>query len=153
MLDNGEIQYDGEWKNGLAHGNGKFFVNNELEYEGEWLHDKRHGQGTAYNGKEVVYSGLWEYDEPVESKKRKHSKFVKAKKYCIEEDCDSQRYKTYSRCEYCYKTYERERKRVKEKKWRINSTLEKLYNAPHREARKHQACKPYWCKVKKTNTQ
>ena len=49
---------------------------------------------------------------------------------CIEEDCDEPRYKTYSRCEDCYKAYERERKKKQKQKKEASPTLEELYDAP-----------------------
>ena len=38
--------YEGDWKNGLRHGFGKFTWNNGDTYSGLWQDDKRHGQGT-----------------------------------------------------------------------------------------------------------
>ena len=59
--------------------------------------------------------------------------------YCIEEDCDEPRYKSYSRCEDCYKAYERERKRKQKQKKESSPTLEELYDAPQQEARERHA--------------
>ena len=38
--------YEGDWKDGLRHGYGKFTWGNGDTYSGLWLEDKRHGQGT-----------------------------------------------------------------------------------------------------------
>ena len=37
--------YEGDWKNGLRHGYGKFTWTNGDTYTGLWSDDKRHGQG------------------------------------------------------------------------------------------------------------
>jgi hypothetical protein len=48
---NGSI-YEGEWKDSLQHGQGKYYANEEYynmnlpSYVGEWKNDKQHGQGT-----------------------------------------------------------------------------------------------------------
>ena len=35
IYQNGDI-YDGEWKEGLIHGQGKMIYKNRVTYEGEW---------------------------------------------------------------------------------------------------------------------
>ena len=68
--DGNNEQYVGEWKNGLAHGKGKYYVDKKLEYDGDWIKDKRHGQGTVYKDDEVLYTGKWFKDKPVETVKK-----------------------------------------------------------------------------------
>lgn len=55
----GNIIYEGEWKNGLYHGYGKFYTG-FLLYEGQWMHGKKFGVGkTFYENGEVRYTGNW----------------------------------------------------------------------------------------------
>ena len=58
---------------------------------------------------------------------------------CIEDGCDEDRYKTYPRCEDCYKRYERDRKRRQKEKKAASPSLEELYDAPIQEARERHA--------------
>ena len=71
---NGPIQYEGQFKQGLADGKGKHYSDNELEYDGEWKKDERHGFGKAFVNDKVIYSGLWANDEPLKAPKRKITK-------------------------------------------------------------------------------
>ena len=56
--DNGD-QYDGEWKDGKAHGHG-VMESSDGQYQGQWKDDVPHGQGkyTLANGD--VYEGTFE---------------------------------------------------------------------------------------------
>jgi len=61
----GEVIYEGEWKNNKRHGQGTFaYSDGELIYEGEWKDDKRHGQGHGFethsDGSVSYYKGDWE---------------------------------------------------------------------------------------------
>ena len=58
---------------------------------------------------------------------------------CIEEDCNEPRYKTYPRCEDCYKRNERDRKRRQKENKVASPSLEELYDAPQQEARERHA--------------
>uniref|UniRef100_A0A6C0KG05 Phosphatidylinositol-4-phosphate 5-kinase n=1 Tax=viral metagenome TaxID=1070528 RepID=A0A6C0KG05_9ZZZZ len=51
--------YDGEWKDGKKHGQGKMTYNNRDIYEGEWKDDKRHGHGKYSFIDGEVYEGEW----------------------------------------------------------------------------------------------
>jgi hypothetical protein len=52
-------KYNGEWKEDLLHGQGKFIWKDGDVYEGEWKDGKIHGQGKkTYNNKDV-YEGAW----------------------------------------------------------------------------------------------
>ena len=42
---NGDV-YEGEWKNGLHHGQGTYTWSSGKKYEGEWKDSKKDGQGT-----------------------------------------------------------------------------------------------------------
>ena len=56
--------YEGEWNNGIIHGQGKMTYAKGDVYEGEWKDGKRHGQGKYTFGK-----GKWEGDVMKESGK------------------------------------------------------------------------------------
>jgi hypothetical protein len=51
--------YDGEWKDGVRHGQGKM-KDQSGEYDGEWLDGKRHGQGVMKYSNGDVYDGKWQ---------------------------------------------------------------------------------------------
>jgi len=58
--------YEGEWRDGLRHGQGILYdANGNMRYEGEWQHGRRHGKGTSYheNGN-MEYEGTWENGQP-----------------------------------------------------------------------------------------
>lgn len=44
---NGDI-YQGQWKNGMAHGKGTFCDTKGSLYEGHWKEDQQHGKGIEY---------------------------------------------------------------------------------------------------------
>ena len=37
--------YEGEWKEDMAYGYGKYIDNSGMEYTGAWVEDKQHGTG------------------------------------------------------------------------------------------------------------
>jgi hypothetical protein len=48
-LSNGDI-YEGEFLNGLFHGNGYYFYSKDgVYYKGDWVNGKRQGQGLLYD--------------------------------------------------------------------------------------------------------
>ena len=52
------LEYEGEWKDGKSHGQGKEYTfTGELIYEGEYKDNIRHGQGKEYN-----LDGMLEYE-------------------------------------------------------------------------------------------
>lgn len=57
--------YDGEWKNGLPEGKGKYTWKNGGFYDGEWKKGLKDGKGELHisvNGKEIEKHGYWEKD-------------------------------------------------------------------------------------------
>lgn len=48
--------YNGNWLNGMRHGQGKCQFMSGMLYEGEWVNDMFHGQGTL-TFSNTVYSG------------------------------------------------------------------------------------------------
>ncbi len=45
--EDGTLCYEGQWKNGMSHGQGKSYHNNgTLYYDGQWVNDLSHGQGS-----------------------------------------------------------------------------------------------------------
>ena len=51
--------YDGEWREGLRHGNGCFTPKDGGEYDGSWDHGERHGAGKQVYPSGDVYRGGW----------------------------------------------------------------------------------------------
>ena len=60
----GNLIYEGMWKNNLVHGKGTYIWQDGKKYIGEFVHGKRHGQGSFYIGNELAYDGTWEFDKP-----------------------------------------------------------------------------------------
>ena len=62
---NGDMLYEGEWKDDKKHGQGKVTYSDGAVYEGEWKDGERHGQGkvTYSGGKGKVYEGEWKHDK------------------------------------------------------------------------------------------
>lgn len=60
----GELIYDGEWKRGQIHGQGRYIWNKDKWYEGEFQQGQKHGVGTFYLNGEPTYSGTWKHDKP-----------------------------------------------------------------------------------------
>lgn len=56
-----KIEYEGEWKNGLKHGKGKFYWRNGDMYEGGWENGLKHGKGTL-TSVGLIYTGTWVND-------------------------------------------------------------------------------------------
>lgn len=60
---NGEIIYNGYFKENLFHGKGSLLINNNDEYEGDFFEGKRKGFGTLISSdKRYRYDGQWEND-------------------------------------------------------------------------------------------
>ena len=65
--ENGNIYYDGEFKNDRYHGYGiLYYMNERKHYEGEWIKGKRDGKGAEYcptnlscNNYYKKYDGIW----------------------------------------------------------------------------------------------
>ena len=51
--------YDGEFLNGLPHGNGTYELPNGYRYVGEWFEDNMNGQGTFTLVDGTVLKGIW----------------------------------------------------------------------------------------------
>jgi len=51
--------YDGEWKNGRMHGNGKYLFRDGMTYEGRFEEGKLEGEGTAFYPGGQKYVGNW----------------------------------------------------------------------------------------------
>eukprot|EP01095_Lingulamoeba_sp_RSL-Kostka_P001338 TRINITY_DN118_c0_g6_i1.p1 TRINITY_DN118_c0_g6~~TRINITY_DN118_c0_g6_i1.p1 ORF type:complete len:453 (-),score=96.13 TRINITY_DN118_c0_g6_i1:11-1369(-) len=60
--------YNGEFKNGLKHGNGVFTSFSGSSYDGEWVQDKRHGSGVYYLNDGSYLKGNWLQDKLFDSK-------------------------------------------------------------------------------------
>ena len=56
--------YQGEKKNGMRSGRGKFYYLDGGVYDGEWNENRMHGRGVLYyaNG-EPAYDGEWQNDK------------------------------------------------------------------------------------------
>ena len=52
-------KYEGEWREGLKHGEGIFTWNDGRSYVGEYKNDKKHGRGTYTWTNGCEYSGQW----------------------------------------------------------------------------------------------
>ena len=56
--------YDGEWLDGMRHGEGRFVGVSGDVYTGQWEDDKRHGRGRCVYGNGNVYEGQWLRGKP-----------------------------------------------------------------------------------------
>ncbi|MGD1841844.1 MAG: MORN repeat-containing protein [Thermonemataceae bacterium] len=54
--------YEGNWRNNIRHGKGKYTWENEDVYEGEYTNGKREGYGTYIFANQVKYEGEWKND-------------------------------------------------------------------------------------------
>ena len=54
---NFQEKYEGNYKNGLKHGHGTFYINDIKIYEGEFQNNLYHGQGKFYRYNKVSYNG------------------------------------------------------------------------------------------------
>ena len=46
--DDGDLEFEGEYLNGLKNGKGKEYYNGNLEFEGEYLNGLKNGKGKEY---------------------------------------------------------------------------------------------------------
>lgn len=62
---NGNIRYEGDWKNNMCHGFGKYYwPNGNIYYDGEWENDKFSGRGKLYYESGVLrYEGNFSEDQ------------------------------------------------------------------------------------------
>ena len=69
--------YEGYWKNGFKHGDGKFYnKGGVLQYEGEWECGEPHGYGKVYNQwGDLKYEGTMEKGKTKTAKKKYWSDF------------------------------------------------------------------------------
>ena len=59
--ENNELQYRGQWNNGIKEGNGTIIYKNEqIAYSGQWKNNEFNGKGTIYFNSENYYEGEWE---------------------------------------------------------------------------------------------
>lgn len=57
-----DLDYTGEWKDDMKHGQGIFRWENGMSYEGDWKEDKRTGHGTFTWPSKQVFEGEWKED-------------------------------------------------------------------------------------------
>jgi hypothetical protein len=56
---NGE-RYEGQFKEGVYSGFGKYYFKDGTRFGGNWVNDKRHGSGTQFDANDNVdYKGHW----------------------------------------------------------------------------------------------
>ena len=60
-IDDGDV-YEGDWRNGMSHGQGKYTWPDGDVYEGGWKDDKQHGHGKYTYASGEVYEGGWKDD-------------------------------------------------------------------------------------------
>lgn len=61
---NGELVYEGFFKEDKFNGNGTLFLNNGYVYEGSFFNGKKQGKGCLYsNDRKFIYEGEWADDE------------------------------------------------------------------------------------------
>ena len=58
--NNGDV-YEGEWKDNLRHGNGKY-TEEGFTYEGQWQLDLKHGRGKMVCKNGDIFTGTWMHD-------------------------------------------------------------------------------------------
>ena len=63
------FRYEGEFKNGMYHGQGTSTRMIGDKYVGEWKNGYRHGQGTMFLANGDVWAGQWKADEWVNGEK------------------------------------------------------------------------------------
>ncbi|KPA76892.1 hypothetical protein ABB37_07284 [Leptomonas pyrrhocoris] len=64
VSDGGASRYEGDWQDGMRHGDGVQQYANESVYTGQWVHNARHGRGTLRYCTGDVYEGEWDGDVP-----------------------------------------------------------------------------------------
>lgn len=65
VLKKSRYLYDGEWQDGVYHGQG-IFCCDDYRYEGQWIEDRKNGYGVCYYFKEEYYEGVkkpWKIDK------------------------------------------------------------------------------------------
>jgi hypothetical protein len=62
QFTNGTI-YEGEWKDGMKHGQGKQIWIDGTLYEGSWKNNVAHGRGRLIHADGDIYEGDWENDK------------------------------------------------------------------------------------------
>ena len=57
------LLYEGEWKNGKKHGEGKYYYDHSGNhyYQGSWQNDERHGNLGTYVSPMGIYVGKWNH--------------------------------------------------------------------------------------------
>ena len=56
-ISNGELIFEGEYKNGKRNGKGIKYYNDELIFEGKYKNGKRNGKGKEYYNDELIFEG------------------------------------------------------------------------------------------------
>ena len=59
----GSLEYDGQWKGDMRHGQGTFHLSGAYKYTGSWFENARHGQGKCVYFDGALYDGEWQSDE------------------------------------------------------------------------------------------
>ena len=60
---NGKIKYEGDFKNNVIDGNGKYIWENGSYYIGQWIKDLKHGKGKLYyENNNIKYDGEYKMD-------------------------------------------------------------------------------------------
>lgn len=60
----GVFRYEGEFRNGRAHGQGEFrYIAGSESYAGQWAGGEKHGQGTYQYADGRVYDGQWLHNQ------------------------------------------------------------------------------------------
>ena len=58
--ENNELQYRGQWINGIKEGNGTIIYKDvQITYSGQWKNNEFNGKGTIYFDQENYYEGEW----------------------------------------------------------------------------------------------
>jgi hypothetical protein len=52
-------RYEGSFRNGVPHGEGRFVKSNGDMYQGEWREGRQHGHGAYFGHDGEVYDGEW----------------------------------------------------------------------------------------------
>ena len=95
---NGQLIYDGEYKNNKRDGKGKEYYNGIIIYDGEYKNDKKHGKGKEfYENGELYFEGMYCFGEKgkgnfYKNRKKKlikvYLKSISGKCFEFEVNCD-----------------------------------------------------------------